>query len=162
MYKKYYIYLLFLFILNSCIKNNNIDSKIQCKSIEIIIVNNNNLNTIHFKNKFKRILQSKLNIFINNKSENIYKLEINIDKNQYNSILSQDGDNQKLNINYLIKFKFYSNNNLLCKNNFTIFYNNTVSQYKYSEKIKNEKEDNNIIEQSAQKVLINLFKYLKK
>lgn len=117
-----------------------------------------------FFSDLKQSLESKLKLITKKETTPNYidrcELYISVNDNKFLSMISNDGDisreNNQININYTLT----AGNKKISKP-LSLFYGSGVSEYKYSNYIKDRKENQNNIENIAEDIFLDIIKQLK-
>ncbi len=149
---KYLIIIIIFF--SSCshlIETRNFEDK--CNRFEII-VNNDDIERKLFNSILKNSLSEKFDILFKNSKvknfdEKLCKLVVNVEEKSNPTLQNKSGNtsrvNKKIKVTYNLKGEGININKV-----FVIFYGSNVSEYIYSDHIKNKKEDinniNNIVD----------------
>ena len=131
------------------------DFENKCNMVEINI-NNNDIEKKLFNSKLNNFLNEKFDLLfknskIKNVNKNLCQLEINIDQNIKSTLQNRSGNigrvNKQIRVEYSLKGK-----NININKAFVIFYGSNVSEYVYSDFVKNKKEESNNIQNIADKI----------
>lgn len=156
--KKAQLTLSFLLCLLVSCKSVQITKSIDCGAFNVNI-ENNSVNDLYFANRLKNKISEKIVILQNQQSKNICKINISYKRTEKDTLISSSGTTTDKNIKYNVKITFNDNKNSKKVKEKIIFYNTNVSDYKYSEKVKNEKEEQNVVEKISNEVIFTVLKY---
>lgn len=117
-----------------------------------------------FFSDLKQSLESKLKLITKKENAPNYvnkcELYISMNDNKFLSIISNDGgisrENHQININYVLT----AGNKKKISKTLSLFYGSGISEYKYSNYIKDKKENQNNIESISEDIFLDIIKQL--
>ena len=132
----------------------------ECDEIKIV-VENNIVEEKLFSSKLEFSVKEKFNLLLNKNeklkrvNQKICYLKVNVEKSEYSVITNQSGSTGRVNRKIKVSYNFRSVGKNL-DNKFTIFYGSNVSQYVYSDYVKNKKEEENNIKNIANRLYFDI------
>lgn len=117
-----------------------------------------------FFSDLKQSLENKLKLITKKETTPNYinkcELYISVNDNKFPSMISNDGDISRENHNININYTLMAGSKKISKQ-LGLFYGTSISEYKYSNYIKNGKENKNNIENIAGDIFLDIIKQLK-
>lgn len=157
--KRFFVLFILLFLVISCkhlIRENSL-----CGEFIIEIKNYKKYNNPIKQVKLLESLNKKFDMIKNSNSDNICRVDLNIQNTVYDSIVSGSGITSKRNIKVFINYNLFLNSDdKPISNGIGLFYNDNTIQNRYSDYRKKKDVEDKLIERISEEIFLDIMKYL--